>query len=885
MYILKKIAAAVCAAASASSLIIAVPSVHAESGGLLINEVCTQNKTSYTDSYGKASDWIELINIGGSDMDMGGYGISDDPASPPAFVFPEGTVLGRGERIVLAASKDPSAEGELHTGFALSKSGETLALYYPDGSLADRVDIPALKEDETYGRIPDGGSTFGKMRPTPGAANAQAVAEPVFSMQSGFYAAQQGLELTLSAEDTIYYTLDSSDPTTSDTAQVYTGAIPMYDRSSDPNVYSRYQHDNTAQSIILSTNYRASSSLFDKVTVVRAAARSADGTFSSVTTNTYFVMPEDKLAYYSDIPVVSMVTDPDNLFDPDKGIYVCGNQFLEWRKNDPRAFRSEWDTTNVANFFSKGRAWERPANITLFENGSLGFSQDMGIRIKGASTRNSQSKSFNVYARSEYGDSKLNYTLLEDNYSADDGKLIKKYDSFSLRAVGWVDRMRELAVNDPLKKLDDLASYDSKRCMLFIDGELWGMYEIMEKCSDYYIQSNYGVPAGNVSIIKNGELEEGPESEYDALLELDEYCMSHDLSNAEAYEYAASRIDVDSMIMHYCAGLYLGTWDWPNYNYLMWKNNGEPIEGNAYSDGKWRFGTFDLDYSAGITYDSFGGVQGYAHDSFRKMDEATADMPSSIFKAMLANEGFRNKFAAMFSAFATNVYEPQKMVDLISEQEQRYMPYMVMMAWRWNSGTPRKDYSGFASDEAAYYSKELGVMKDFFRNRPQYAMKFMREYLGISSDMLYCTVIASEGGSVSCNGSSVSFVDGMWSGGFGRGDKVTLTAVPHNGYEFAGWTGAVNSSEETVTVTMQDTAELRCSFVRKAPVAGDVNLDGAVGVADLVMLQRYIIGAAGLAEADRAQSYDNSDMNGDEEVDSLDVSSLRRKVIGLSGDK
>ena len=54
--------------------------------------------------------------------------------------------------------------------------------------------------------------------------------------------------------------------------------------------------------------------------------------------------------------------------------FYCGNQFLEWRKNEPRAFRSEWDTSNVANFFSKGKDWERPANITLFENGNLGFS-------------------------------------------------------------------------------------------------------------------------------------------------------------------------------------------------------------------------------------------------------------------------------------------------------------------------------------------------------------------------------------------------------------------------------------------------------------------------------------------------------------------------------
>lgn len=872
----KKIVSLVSAASMASALVSAVPSVYAEdSSALLINEICTQNKTSYTDSYGKASDWIELLNAGSSAMDISGYGLSDDPAAGAVFSFPSGTVLGAGQRILVIASKEPSIGSELHTGFSLSKSGDTVILYDKSGNAVQTVEIPSLKEDETYGRAPDGGSSFAKMEATPLAENKSAVAEPVFSMTSGFYGNTDNLALSLSSEDTIYYTLDSTDPTTSETAKVYSADIPLYDRSSEPNVYSKYQHDNTAQSIILSTNYKASSALFDKATVVRAAAKSADGRFSPVVTNTYFVMPQDKLKFYTDIPVVSMVTDPDNLFDPDKGIYVCGNQFLEWKKNNPGAFKSEWDADNVANFFSKGKAWERPASITLFENGELGFSQEMGIRIKGASTRNSQSKSFNIFARSEYGDSKLNYTLLEDNVSKITGKKVKKYDSFSLRAVGWVDRMRELAVTDPLKKLDNLATYDSRRCMLFIDGELWGMYDLMEKCSDYYIQSNYDIPAENAAIIKNGELEEGTDADYDEIEDISDYCEKNDLSRNEAYEYVASRIDIDSIILHYCAGLYLGTWDWPNYNYMMWKNKGEPIEGNPYSDGKWRFGTFDLDYSAGLTYASFGGVQGYAHDSFRKMDKSVNDTPTTIFHALLDNEEFRNRFAATFSSFATDVYEPEKMVAIIDSQEQQYMPYMVMMSWRWNSGTPKKDYSGYSADETVYYHKELNTMRDFFRNRPEYAMKFMKEYLGLSSETAFLTVKADNGGTIRLNGSILSLSEGKWSGSLKKGDKVTVSAAPDTGYTFGGWTGAVTSSDTEISFTVQNDSVISCAFVTNSFEKGDLNSDGSVNVADMLLLQKHILGNQSFDE----EIWNRADMDGDSCVDSLDMVLLRKKVI------
>ena len=90
----------------------------------------------------------------------------------------------------------------------------------------------------------------------------------------------------------------------------------------------------------------------------------------------------------------------------------------------------------------------------------------------------------------------------------------------------------------------------------------------------------------------------------------------------------------------------------------------------------------------------------------------------------------------------------------------------------------------------------------------------------------------------------------------------------------------MTSSDKTVTVTLNEAAELSCTFIKKNYEKGDVNLDGAVNVSDLVMLQKYIIRAADLAGNDREQSWKNSDLNGDEDVDSLDVSALRKKLIG-----
>ena len=77
--------------------------------------------------------------------------------------------------------------------------------------------------------------------------------------------------------------------------------------------------------------------------VIRAAAKNSEGEFSEVITKIYFVTNND-LYKYQDFTVISLVTDPENLFDPEKGIYVTGNMYQNWKHSelyDPTA--RAWD--------------------------------------------------------------------------------------------------------------------------------------------------------------------------------------------------------------------------------------------------------------------------------------------------------------------------------------------------------------------------------------------------------------------------------------------------------------------------------------------------------------------------------------------------------------
>ena len=71
-----------------------------------------------------------------------------------------------------------------------------------------------------------------------------------FSQESGFYPNEFSLTLTSSNGSKIYYTIDGSDPTNSNTVQEYNNPIQIKDRSDQPNIYSDYaENDNSPISV------------------------------------------------------------------------------------------------------------------------------------------------------------------------------------------------------------------------------------------------------------------------------------------------------------------------------------------------------------------------------------------------------------------------------------------------------------------------------------------------------------------------------------------------------------------------------------------------------------------------------------------------------------
>lgn len=529
-----------------------------------------------------------------------------------------------------------------------------------------------------------------------------------FSKLAGFY--DESFELTLKAKDnaSIYYTLDGSDPRTSETAISYTEPIKIYDNTNEPNVCSQITD-------ITLKEYNPPSFNIDKGIHVRATAKYQDNSFSQVFTNSYFVGKD--ASYYYDMKVISMVTDSSLLFDPEEGFYMLGKTYYDWFNSPSFEEYSPGDTRNKTNYNLDGRSSEFPVNIQVFEEGKAVYNLDLGARIAGNSSRSNPQKAFRLYPRAEYADSKIRYPLIDDLLDSE-GELISKYDKITLRCGGngYILRYRDALIHDLCADsgIDYMAS---EPCILFLNGEFWGFYLLREKPDDYYIESHYGIDKKEVSIVKNGESEAGDKSVVQEYKSFCEWVSNADMTVPENYQKFLDTFDLQSFLDYIAIETYVCNGDWATgymNNWMVWRS--ETMDPNLErADGKWRFILYDLDYSSGIygnsnlihTYDCLGNI-GFPYSVFNH---------PAMLESLCKNQEFLDAFYNNYIRVVDTYFAYDKVETTLNSYVAEYKEAQFASNLRFGNEWMNEQYD-----------KEVQNLLKFYKNRPGFAKKYLEDY-------------------------------------------------------------------------------------------------------------------------------------------------------------
>ncbi|MBR1560152.1 MAG: lamin tail domain-containing protein, partial [Clostridia bacterium] len=137
-------------------------------------EVMSSSATYAPDENGVCHDYVILKNVTGSDVDVGGWYLSDTQTTPRMWRIPAGVTIPGGGTLTIHCSglnrtDDPQ---HLHTSFKLSSEGEQVILSDASGRPRDMVTFDLLKTDTAIVRAADGSWSVGNptaahIEPTP----------------------------------------------------------------------------------------------------------------------------------------------------------------------------------------------------------------------------------------------------------------------------------------------------------------------------------------------------------------------------------------------------------------------------------------------------------------------------------------------------------------------------------------------------------------------------------------------------------------------------------------------------------------------------------------------------------------------------------------------
>jgi len=515
------------------TLLIVCFALFSANGQIVINEYSAANYNTSTDNYGEFEDWVELYNPTAATIDINGWAITDKPANPTKWVIPSSfTIPANGVAIIYCSGRDELIGGNAHSNFKITqtKGNEVFMLSDAFGVFQDSIHVLSNQNSHTRGRETDGSAVWSVF--TSGTPNASNIG----AMQE--YA---------------------TTPIFSQVGGYNAATVNLTLSSPDPNITIYYTTNGNAPDNT-STLYTGAAITISATAVVKAICYSSTANIppSFIDFHTFFINDTHT------IPILSVAgTEVDDLLNGSGWLEPHGT--IEW-----------FDENGV--LLDKGTG-----EYNKHGNDSWWYDQ----------------RGFDYVMRDQFG---YNYALQDKIFATKNRDKFQRVivkaaanDNYPFSYGGSGAHIRDAYVHH-LSQLADLRMDErsTTSCILYRNGEYWGVYEMREKVDDHdFTDYYYDQDKNNLQYLKTWG---GTWTEYGAPNAQPDwntfvnYVATNPMVNQVNYNQAKSEYNVGSLIDYFLLNSYVVCQDWLNWNTAWWRGmdpNGEKK--------KWRYTLWDMD--------------------------------------------------------------------------------------------------------------------------------------------------------------------------------------------------------------------------------------------------------------------------------------------------
>ena len=491
---------------------------------------------------------------------------------------------------------------------------------------------------------------------------------------------------------------------------------------------------------------------------------------------------------YTQLPIISLNFDSDDLWNEETGIYV------------------------EKNHDESGSEWEKDGYLEFFDNNSKtpSFTREVEVRIYGGKSRRHPQRSLKVCT----DDQTIKYEIFP-NYN------VNEFECLILRNSGndWGYTMfRDGLMQTIVSKNSNVTTQNFRPSILFLNGKYWGIHNIREYYDEDYLANKYNGKPEDYSILfpvrkldGDVEIEAGTQKDADDFYRLRDELVELDMNNPDVIGWISDLMDIDNFLEYNIFQIYFGNSDWPDTNLKLWRYTGIDKNENEtpQNDGLFRWMIYDLDRGIALRKENMYD-ENMLKDATKKRDIQGRKWPYVILRRLLEGDNTRNNFINKFSDHLNSSFSPENMISEIDRMEKQIENDIPRHAERWGGKADASGEDSFSNIED--WRENVEKLRRVSKNGIEGTFIQIKDHFGLEKGTYNIEIydLNNEMGKIKIN--SLNIDETNWTGTYFVEIPIEVQAIPNEGYIFKNWEGSVNGTKNVISIVDMENVQLKPIF-------------------------------------------------------------------------